>query len=144
MRERKRRRGIRICIWKHDVVRLVWQCSTGLACLAVHLHPGQLLEGDSAITLADHVLPEAGSRINPAGYRQVAELFAALLGVGSEEAGAAVVEAGVLGRSLALVLRYPFNNVLHAQARSRPRLPAVQPRHILERAGAAAQAALAA
>lgn len=50
-----------------------------------------------------------------ASSMQVAELFAALLGVGSDEAGVAVAEAGVLQRSLALVLRYPFNNILHAQ-----------------------------
>ena len=46
---------------------------------------------------------------------QVAELFAALLGVGSDEAGDAMAKAGVLQRTLALVLQFPFNNILHAQ-----------------------------
>jgi hypothetical protein len=46
---------------------------------------------------------------------KVAELFAALLGVGSASAGTAVAAAGVLPRTLALVLQFPFNNILHAQ-----------------------------
>ncbi len=46
---------------------------------------------------------------------QVAELFAALLGVGSAQAGEAVAAAGVLQRALALFLQFPFNNILHAQ-----------------------------
>lgn len=46
---------------------------------------------------------------------KVAELFAALLGVGSPSAGEAVAAAGVLQRTLALVLQFPFNNILHAQ-----------------------------
>lgn len=46
---------------------------------------------------------------------KVAELFAALLGVGSASAGGAVAAAGVLQRTLALVLQFPFNNILHAQ-----------------------------
>ena len=40
------------------------------------------------------------------------------MGGGSEPALAAVQACGVLRAALALVLRYPFNNLLHLQARS--------------------------
>ena len=49
---------------------------------------------------------------------QVTELFAALMGGGSEPALASVQASGVLRRALTLVLRYPFNNLLHLQARA--------------------------
>ena len=48
---------------------------------------------------------------------QVTELFAALLHGGSEAALGAVVAAGVMPRVFSLVLQYPFNNLLHNQAR---------------------------
>ena len=53
---------------------------------------------------------------------KVTELFAALMGGGSEPALASVQACGVLARALDLVLRYPFNNLLHLQARPRLRV----------------------
>ncbi len=42
------------------------------------------------------------------------------MGGGSDPALASVQASGVLRRALDLVLLYPFNNLLHLQARARP------------------------